>query len=272
MDTKLSYLERLEVVRQVKEEGKSILSVATAFGVTRKAISAWIKNGVPPIEFKCKRCGVDFCYVKDIPIVLIYCSQLCKQRDFRDENRERVREQSKINKRREMSDPIKRAKVYKRGNKWAKDNRDKVNKWSKQRHDRKYGTNLQYTINHRISARVAALFKSIKEGKVVKKSKSLDYISCDAEFLKNHIESQFRDNMDWKTDNWDIDHIRPVSSFDLTDENQILVCLNWRNLQPLDSVDNRIVKSDSYTKDDEIIWAKKMRELGYKGELFLKYP
>ena len=271
MDTKLSYLERLEAVRQVKEEGKSMRSVAIAFGIQDRTISNWVKNGIPPIEFKCKRCGVDFCYVKDVPRVLLYCSDICKDRDWKDKNRVEITEKGRLRKQKEMADPIKRARANKQNAEWVRKNKSKKNKWVLDRHHRKYKTDLQYTIDHRISARVASLFRTIKDGKIVKKSKSLDYIGCDAKFLKNHTESQFSENMNWKTDNWDIDHIRPVSSFDLTDEKQIFVCLNWRNLQPLDSVENRIVKRDSYTKKDEILWAKRMRDLGYEGELFLKY-
>jgi hypothetical protein len=32
---------------------------------------------------------------------------------------------------------------------------------------------------------------------------------------------------------WHIDHIKPISSFDLTNENEQLECFNYKNMQPL---------------------------------------
>lgn len=37
---------------------------------------------------------------------------------------------------------------------------------------------------------------------------------------------------------WHIDHIRPVASFDLTDEKQLYECFNYKNTQPLWAEDN----------------------------------
>ena len=43
-----------------------------------------------------------------------------------------------------------------------------------------------------------------------------------------------------------------------------------RNLQPLLGSEN-LQKLDKYTKEDEEVWVKRMKELGFEGELFLKY-
>ena len=64
--------------------------------------------------------------------------------------------------------------------------------------------------------------------------------------------------------------LKPISSFDLTDIRQQKVCFNWRNLQPLKGSENN-AKRDIYNKKDETAWVKRMRDLGYEGELFLKY-
>jgi hypothetical protein len=64
------------------------------------------------------------------------------------------------------------------------------------------------------------------------------------EFIK-HIESQFVGGMNWdnygKRDlgkSWQIDHIIPCSSFDLTKEEEQKKCFHYTNLQPLWWVDN----------------------------------
>ena len=67
---------------------------------------------------------------------------------------------------------------------------------------------------------------------------------------------------------WQIDHVRPVSSFDLSVDAQWDVCWNFRNLMPLLKDENQS-KLDTYTKEDEALWLKRMRTLGYEGELFL---
>ena len=69
---------------------------------------------------------------------------------------------------------------------------------------------------------------------------------------------------------WHIDHIRPCESFDLTDKEQQKVCFNYRNQQPLPAKEN-LSKNNSYSAEDEMLWVKRMRDLGYEGELFLKY-
>ena len=79
--------------------------------------------------------------------------------------------------------------------------------------------------------------------------------------------------MNWDNygrDGWHVDHFRPCASCDLNDEEQQLVCFNWRNLAPLDSFEN-YSKGDNYEPHDEAAWSYLMRELGYEGELFLLF-
>ena len=69
---------------------------------------------------------------------------------------------------------------------------------------------------------------------------------------------------------YEIDHLRPVSSFDLNDPYQQLVCFNFRNARPIFKKKNR-EKSDKYYPLAELAWVERMQALGYEGELFLKY-
>ena len=71
-------------------------------------------------------------------------------------------------------------------------------------------------------------------------------------------------------DGWHVDHIRSCASCDLNDEEQQLVCFNWRNLRPMWAAEN-ISKSDDYDPADEVDWAYMMRKLGDEGELFLLF-
>jgi hypothetical protein len=68
------------------------------------------------------------------------------------------------------------------------------------------------------------------------------YLGCNSVQLRKHLQSKFTDGMSWDNygrGGWEIDHIRPCCYFDLTDEEQVKICFNFSNLQPLWSADNR---------------------------------
>ena len=66
-------------------------------------------------------------------------------------------------------------------------------------------------------------------------------IGCTLEQLKKHLENQFTAGMTWKNygrNGWHIDHIKPCTSFDLTDPKQQRKCFHYSNLQPLWAAEN----------------------------------
>jgi hypothetical protein len=76
-----------------------------------------------------------------------------------------------------------------------------------------------------------------------KSGNTLKLIGCSIEFLKQHLENQFTKGMTWKNygrgkNKWNIDHIKPCASFNLTKESEQKKCFNYTNLQPLWSIDN----------------------------------
>ena len=72
-----------------------------------------------------------------------------------------------------------------------------------------------------------------------KSKKTLELLGCTVEYLIQHLEKQFKPGMTWENRHlFHIDHIRPCSSFDLTDPKQQLECFNYKNLQPLWAQDN----------------------------------
>ena len=96
-------------------------------------------------------------------------------------------------------------------------------------------------------------------------------LGCSSKEFKEHIESQFTEGMSWENrDMIHIDHIRPITTFNLFEDEQRMVRFNYRNLQPLWAEDN-LAKLDNYTPLDELAWVERMQALGYEGELFLKY-
>lgn len=93
--------------------------------------------------------------------------------------------------------------------------------------------NLKAKIANRLRKRLSQAIKN--------KSSHIKNLGCSIEFLIKYIENKFEDGMTW--DNWGIygwhiDHIKPLSSFDLTDPAQVKEACNYTNLQPLWAKDN----------------------------------
>jgi hypothetical protein len=65
-------------------------------------------------------------------------------------------------------------------------------------------------------------------------------LGCDAAFLKQWIEQQFKRGMRWENygKRWHIDHIVPCSAFDLANPEDQKRCFHYSNLRPLWAYDN----------------------------------
>jgi hypothetical protein len=83
-----------------------------------------------------------------------------------------------------------------------------------------------------------------------KKYKSaVRHLGCSIEELKTYIESKWQPGMNWTNyglHGWHIDHIRPLSSFDVTKKSEQTRAIHYTNLQPLWAIDN-LHKSGKYS-------------------------
>ncbi len=120
---------------------------------------------------------------------------------------------------------------------------ERMNNISTKWYKNKYQTDIKFRLRIRMS-------NSIYRALLDKKSNSwLDCVPYTLEDLKQHLESQFDENMSW--DNygsyWEIDHIKPVSLFNFIDlfDDEFQECWSLSNLQPLYWLDNRR-KSNKY--------------------------
>lgn len=101
--------------------------------------------------------------------------------------------------------------------------------------------NLNYLLPRRLRDR---LYKAINNNQ--KSGSAVRDLGCTIAELKVYLQSKFQPGMSWDNwalDGWHIDHIKPLSSFDLTDRNQFLEACHYTNLQPLWAQDN-LSKSD----------------------------
>lgn len=81
-----------------------------------------------------------------------------------------------------------------------------------------------------------------KVGQMIKnRSSSIKLLDYSASDLASHLERQFHPGMSWENygrKGWCVDHIRPVSSFDHGDQDQINECWCLSNLRPIWEKDN----------------------------------
>lgn len=92
-----------------------------------------------------------------------------------------------------------------------------------------------------------ALRRALKANSASKPSRTLDLLGCSIEVFKQHIEAQWRPGMSWSNwgrtvDCWQLDHKRPIASFDLTDAAQVQQCFHFSNYQPLWMLENAAKK------------------------------
>lgn len=90
-------------------------------------------------------------------------------------------------------------------------------------------------MRRRLAARLTAALRAARIGK---SSSTMALVGCDLPFLVSYIESKFKPGMTWqnvgrKKGGWELDHIRPCASFDLSDPTQQRECFHYSNLQPL---------------------------------------
>ncbi len=74
-----------------------------------------------------------------------------------------------------------------------------------------------------------------------KTGSAVDDLGCSIEKFKEYIESQWQGNMSWDNyglHGWHIDHIKPLSKFNLSDPKELKVACHYNNLQPLWAKDN----------------------------------
>lgn len=106
----------------------------------------------------------------------------------------------------------------------------------------RYASNPAYRIESTLRSRIGLALRGVQ-----KASTTRALLGCPTIWFQIHIASLFKSGMSWTNHGsvWEIDHIRPCASFDLTDPVQQRRCFHWTNTQPLLKTENR-EKSDFY--------------------------
>lgn len=123
-------------------------------------------------------------------------------------------------------------KTAKRMKKYREENKEKLNSDRK----KKYDLDENFRIRSNLRTRLNKTLKG-----TIKSAPTLELLGCSIEFLKKHLESQFKEGMNWNNHSktgWHIDHIKPCSKFDLSKPEEQRACFSYSNLQPLWAEEN----------------------------------
>ena len=121
---------------------------------------------------------------------------------------------------------------------WREKNKDHIKQYDKMYHNTVEKKDINFRILHSLRGR---LLQALKSNPKVESSRSL--VGCTIEYLKSHLEKQFKGGMNWDNygrKGWHIDHIKPCASFDLSKLEEQQKCFHYTNLQPLWWLDNCI--------------------------------
>ncbi len=149
---------------------------------------------------------------------------LLKKKKWREENPEEYKKQTK-----KYYESTKKEQSIKK-KVWIQNNREKYNSyWTNRKSE-----DPEFRL---LSGMRSTLSSYLKKRNITKKNKTFELVGCAPEFLKEHLEKQFKEGMNWENRNkWHIDHIIPLSSAK-TEEELYKLC-HYTNLQPLWAEDN----------------------------------
>lgn len=114
--------------------------------------------------------------------------------------------------------------------KYYQHNKAKRNSYNNTYIQNRSKVDFNFKLSRSLRSRLATAIKNNqKTGSAVKD------LGCSVDELKNYLESKFQSGMTWENwgSLWDIDHVQPLCKFDLSDKEQFLIAVNFKNLQPL---------------------------------------
>jgi hypothetical protein len=127
----------------------------------------------------------------------------------------------------------------KKAKEWVENNRIKMKQLQRDWTQLKRNTDRIFKIKSNLKTRLSAIFnkKDI--------DKHVDFLGCNYKLYVDWIfyeESKFTAENHGKE--WEIDHVIPLSHFDLEDDFELYLAFNWRNTLPLTCIENMQKKNN----------------------------
>lgn len=176
-----------------------------------------------------------------------------QQRAYREANREELNKRARerraadveghrAKERARKKTPEARAAAVIKAKEWVKNNSERHREWMRNRRKHRLATDPSYRATVAMRRRLyMAIRNQVYDGWNIRSGDAVRLLGCTmAEFVA-HIESLWSDGMtwgNWTRDGWHIDHIVPLSSFDLSDAGQLKAACHYTNLRPLWAAEN----------------------------------
>lgn len=175
-----------------------------------------------------------------------FCCKKCSNRAWYLNNKEHRSQKNKAYR----ENPISLAKTKILNKKWSEENTEhsikyrakNKAKFAKRKYQR-YHAEIQYRLKVSLRDRLNHAIKNKQ-----KSGSAVSDIGCTIDELKSYLESKFQPGMswdNWSRTGWHIDHVVPLSSFDLSDPEQLRKACHYTNLQPLWAKQN-LSKGDAH--------------------------
>ena len=163
-----------------------------------------------------------------------------RDKNYRENNKEKISQRRKIYD--QIPEVNEKRKEYL--HQYTEDNREKINKYKNEWSKNKLETDPVYKIKMGLRKRFRLAIKRYLDGKPVgvRGSSSIELLGCSIPEFMIYMEEKFYSNPEtgekmtwdnWKYDGWHIDHIKPLSKFDLSDSKEVEKAVHYTNLQPL---------------------------------------
>jgi hypothetical protein len=208
-----------------------------------------IDNINTDIDKVCSKCDIEknitLFSKKGMSNICLDCANLIRRKKY--SNNEDVREKAIKDatefkqKKKAERDKIKEAEIKKLEEEIGEDNTickycKKVKAKTRFRHNRLRCRDCErddprYIIHKRVRSRI---HKAIK-----KKCKTVKYLGCSREeYIKWLTSFDEKYTLENYGTSWHIDHVIPLSRFDLEDDDEVFIAFNWRNTMPLPVKEN----------------------------------
>ena len=127
---------------------------------------------------------------------------------------------------------------------WYQENKQQIRK----KYNNKYKNDIEFKLHATCMRRIQLALKKNKTDHTVK------YLGCSISLYKKWLDYCFEKNMEVSNYGtiWHVDHVIPVNTFNLNEQNNVYMCFNWRNTVPMyaelnlkkhDKIDHQQIKN-----------------------------